>query len=225
MANATEIKFGDPATRIAQTERWSVLVRPRQPTLGSLVLVCREPVVAFADVSAEGFAELRGVIGNVERMLRADLNVQRTYRSASVPEVIWMYVGYYGTRRGGRPEHTPDVCYPSAGWRVESSEVWAGASDPGLRANEMVVERRGRRRLVHYWYRSARSAVLLGLLPVSVDQLRSRVSTGRADGALVTLSTPLEAGALEAARSRLIELRRPLETELAARWPVESPRS
>ena len=71
MANATELKFGDPATRIAQTERWSVLARPRQPTLGSLVLVCREPVLAFADVSAEGFAELPTVVRNVESMLRA----------------------------------------------------------------------------------------------------------------------------------------------------------
>lgn len=77
MTNATEIKFGDPATRIAQTERWSVLVRPRQPTLGSLVLVCREPVLAFSDVSPEGFAELRAVIRNVERMLRAFVAYER----------------------------------------------------------------------------------------------------------------------------------------------------
>ena len=61
MANATELKFGDPATRVAQTDRWSVLVRPRQPTLGSLVLVCREPVLAFAGVSPAGFAELECV--------------------------------------------------------------------------------------------------------------------------------------------------------------------
>ena len=161
----------------------------------------------------------------VERMLRADLNVQRTYRSESVPELIWMYVGYYGTRRGGRPEHTPDVCYPSAGWRIVSSEVWAGAADPDLRANELVVERRGRRRLVHYWYRSARTPVLLGLLPVSVDQLSGRLSSGRADGALVTLSTPLADGSLDRARERLLDLRRPLEVELASRWPIETPRT
>jgi EpsI family protein len=159
----------------------------------------------------------------VERMLRADLNVQRTYRSVSAPEVIWMYVGYYGTRRGGRPEHTPDVCYPSAGWRIESNEVWASAAAPELRANEMLVSRRGQRRLVHYWYRSARSPVLLGLLPVSVDQLSGRLSNGRADGALVTLSTPLADGALEPARERLLDLRRPLEGELAERWPNETP--
>lgn len=70
MANATEIKFGDPETRIAQTERWSILARPKQVTLGSLVLVCREPVRAFSDLSAEAFVELGGVVRRVEHTLR-----------------------------------------------------------------------------------------------------------------------------------------------------------
>jgi diadenosine tetraphosphate (Ap4A) HIT family hydrolase len=70
MANATEIKFGDPATRIAQTERWSILARPKQVTLGSLVLVCREPVRAFSDLSAEAFVELGGIVRGVEHTLR-----------------------------------------------------------------------------------------------------------------------------------------------------------
>ena len=70
MANATEIKFGDPATRVTQTERWTLLARPKQVTLGSLVLVCREPVRAFSDVSPAAFAELGDVVRGVERALR-----------------------------------------------------------------------------------------------------------------------------------------------------------
>ena len=70
MANATEAKFGDPVTRIAQTDCWTVLLRPKQPTFGSLVLVCREPVQAFAQASPQDFAELRGIVGKVESALR-----------------------------------------------------------------------------------------------------------------------------------------------------------
>lgn len=77
MANATETKFGDPATRIAQTQRWTVLLRPKQPTLGALVVVCREPVNAFADVSAEGFAELREVVQRLEAALREFVAYER----------------------------------------------------------------------------------------------------------------------------------------------------
>lgn len=77
MANATETKFGDPATRVAQTTRWTVLLRPKQPTLGSLVLVCREPVQAFSALSAEAFGELQGVVRRVEAMLRAEIAYER----------------------------------------------------------------------------------------------------------------------------------------------------
>ncbi len=114
MANATEIKFGDPATRIAQTERWSVLLRPRQPTLGSLVLVCREPVLAFADVSPEGYAELRGVVRAAERMLRAYTAYERiNYLMLMMvdPDVHFHVIPRYAGSRSFRA-----VDYPDTGW-------------------------------------------------------------------------------------------------------------
>ena len=70
MPNDTESKFGDPDSRIAQTARWTLLLRPKQPTLGSLVLVCREPVRAFGDVSTEGYTELGALVRRVESTLR-----------------------------------------------------------------------------------------------------------------------------------------------------------
>lgn len=69
--NATARKFGDPATRIAACGAWTVLLRPRQPTLGSLVLVCEEPVTAFGQVSAAAYADLAQTTRRVESMLGA----------------------------------------------------------------------------------------------------------------------------------------------------------
>ena len=70
MANATSEKFGFPGTLVAETAHWSVLVRPQQVTLGSLVLVCREPATAFGAVSPQAFTDLHGVVARAERMLR-----------------------------------------------------------------------------------------------------------------------------------------------------------
>lgn len=70
MASATLNKFGYPATLVSETTHWAVLVRPEQPTLGSLVLVCKEPVRAFGDVSPQAFAELGPVVARIETMLR-----------------------------------------------------------------------------------------------------------------------------------------------------------
>jgi len=76
-ATDTETKFGDPDTRIGQTARWTVLLRPKQPTLGALVVVCREPVKALGEVSALAFAELREVVARVEAMLAETIVYER----------------------------------------------------------------------------------------------------------------------------------------------------
>lgn len=74
---ATETKFGDPDSRLAQTDHWTVLLRPKQPTLGSLVLICREPVRAFADVSPQAYADMREVVRRIEATLREVVRYER----------------------------------------------------------------------------------------------------------------------------------------------------
>lgn len=69
LPNATMVKFGHPESAVAETPFWSVQVRPQQPTLGSLVLVCREAVTAFGQVSPAAFTDLQGVIARVESVL------------------------------------------------------------------------------------------------------------------------------------------------------------
>jgi diadenosine tetraphosphate (Ap4A) HIT family hydrolase len=70
-ANATISRFGYPETLVAETEHWVILVRPEQPTLGSLVLAAKSDATAFADLPPAAFAELGGAIARVEHMLHA----------------------------------------------------------------------------------------------------------------------------------------------------------
>jgi len=67
--NATAEKFGYPRSLVGEWLRWLALLRPAQPTLGSLVLVCREPVTRFGAISAPAAAELREVVAGVEQAL------------------------------------------------------------------------------------------------------------------------------------------------------------
>jgi len=67
--NATAEKFGYPRTLVAEWTQWLVLLRPAQVTLGSLVLVCREPVERFGAISPAAASELREVVAAVERAL------------------------------------------------------------------------------------------------------------------------------------------------------------
>jgi diadenosine tetraphosphate (Ap4A) HIT family hydrolase len=69
MTNPTAISFGFPRTRVAETASWLILVRPKQPTFGALVLICKESVEAFSQLSPAAFADLKTAIDGVERML------------------------------------------------------------------------------------------------------------------------------------------------------------
>lgn len=67
--NATAEKFGYPETLLAESEHWLVLLRPQQVTLGSLILLCRDPVQRFGDISQGAASELKPVTGRLEKVL------------------------------------------------------------------------------------------------------------------------------------------------------------
>jgi EpsI family protein len=156
----------------------------------------------------------------VESVLRADLNLQRAYHSPT-GDVVWLYVGYYGTERGGRPEHTPRGCYTGAGWGIAAARTLDIDPHGPLRVNEYLVEREGQRRLVHFWYRSHRTTGLLGGLDQNLDRFLGRLLDRRADGALIRISTPLDDGGETAARSRLSAFGSVIDPMIGAHWPTE----
>ena len=70
MINATMEKFGYPGTLIQEYKNWVVLLRPQQATLGALVLVCKNEVDAFSEISSEAFSELKEVTTSIENHLK-----------------------------------------------------------------------------------------------------------------------------------------------------------
>ncbi len=68
--NETMRKFGYPDSVVRDYEHWTVLLRPKQATLGALVLASKEPARSLGQVSAAGFAELARVTAELEAALR-----------------------------------------------------------------------------------------------------------------------------------------------------------
>lgn len=68
--NETIRKFGYPATLIAEYQHWVVLLRPTQPTLGSLILAAKSDATAFPDLKPKAFAELAAVTAHIEKVLK-----------------------------------------------------------------------------------------------------------------------------------------------------------
>ena len=69
--NETIRTFGYPATLVREYDHWVVLLRPAQPTLGSLVLAAKSEATAFGDLPAEAHAELARITQALETALGA----------------------------------------------------------------------------------------------------------------------------------------------------------
>ena len=59
-------KSGAPQTIIHQYQYWSVMLRPVQLTLGSLVLAAHEPAHQFSKLSQASFTELHKITAQLE---------------------------------------------------------------------------------------------------------------------------------------------------------------
>ena len=67
--NPTIEKFGYPATLVREYEHWLVLLRPAQPTLGSLVLAAKSDATAYSELPPQAFAEQALAVAAIERSL------------------------------------------------------------------------------------------------------------------------------------------------------------
>jgi len=75
--NETVLRFGYPATLIAEYEHWVVLLRPAQPTLGSLILAAKGEAKSFGELPAGAFAELQQAVADIEAALAAAVRFEK----------------------------------------------------------------------------------------------------------------------------------------------------
>lgn len=163
----------------------------------------------------EGFEEsVYAVLGN-------DHNLLRRYNSSS-GRTVWLYVGYYGTAKGGRPSHVPQHCYTGQGYAIEDWRIVAAPDGRReARIHQMTVKRGPERQLVLFWFHGQGDKVLADGVDQNLLRLRSRLVGGRDDGSLVRLSTTIEPGHDEAAFGDLTRFAGQVIQLLPAYWPVE----
>ena len=77
MLNTTLSKFGYPDNLIKTYNYWHVLLRPGQVTLGSLVLICKENVFQYSDISENAAKEQKQVISDIEKVLKKRFNFSK----------------------------------------------------------------------------------------------------------------------------------------------------
>jgi EpsI family protein len=159
---------------------------------------------------------------SVYAVLANDFNLLRRYLD---PEgrIIWLYIGYYGTAKGGRPTHVPQYCYTGQGFAVEDwSLIPAPEGRPGERINRMVVKRGPERQLVYFWFHSDADKILGTGIDQNLLRLRNRLWGRRDDGSLVRLSMSIPPGQDRQVSEELLAFASKLLRLLPSVWPVET---
>lgn len=130
--NETIRKFGYPATLVAEFEHWLVLLRPQQPTLGSLVLAAKSEATAFSALDAAAFAELAAATGAVERALAAAVGYEKlNYLMLMMvdPHVHFHVIPRYAGERSGCGLDIADAGWPKVPALGEAVTLDAGQID------------------------------------------------------------------------------------------------
>jgi len=139
--NPTAVKFGHPETLLAEWPHWAVLLRPAQVTLGSLVLVCRDPVQRFGEISPGAAAELREVVASVEAALGACLRFDKiNYLMLMMvdPDVHFHVIPRYAQARRYAGSEFDDPSWP------RPPDVTRGGPLPPAAQAELLTDLRAR---------------------------------------------------------------------------------
>lgn len=115
--NETIRKFGHPATLVREWRHWVALLRPQQPTLGSLVLAAKSEARAFSELEPAAFTELAVAVGEIEAMLGRAVRYEKiNYLMLMMvdPNVHFHVIPRYEGERSGAGLTISDAGWPKA---------------------------------------------------------------------------------------------------------------
>jgi diadenosine tetraphosphate (Ap4A) HIT family hydrolase len=114
MSNSTLVKFGLPATLIADYKHWVVLLRPAQVTLGSLILGVKGDWTAFSQIPPQAFAELAHVTHCIETGLRNFSPYDKI--NYLMLMMVDPHVHFHVIPRYAQAQRFEEAALPDAGW-------------------------------------------------------------------------------------------------------------
>lgn len=112
--NETIRRFGYPATLIADYAHWVVLLRPEQPTLGSLILAAKSEAEALGALPGAAFAELAAVTAAIEASLRRAIAYEKINYLALM--MVDRHVHFHVLPRYAGGREAAGIAIADAGW-------------------------------------------------------------------------------------------------------------
>ena len=194
-----------PALACAGALTLATLLAARATTVESLITPPRADFDGLPLEFAGWRSQTRELTPEIADVIGADDTIVVDLLSPT-GESLNIYAAYLEARRDGRSWHSPRQCIPGGGWEIRShTVVTAGAAFNGapLHYNRLVIENRGQRQLVYYWY-PQRGRNVANEFMMRFYLTFDAVTRKRSDGAMVRLMTNVADGeGLDGAEARL----------------------
>lgn len=131
MAHATMHSFGYPDTVVREYDHWVVQLRPKQATLGALVLICKAEVTAFGAIPDAAFAEQARAVRDIEAALSGLFGYDRI--NYLMLMMVDPQVHYHVLPRYAAPAEFEGLTFEDPGWPGPPDLAHATELDPGRR--------------------------------------------------------------------------------------------
>jgi EpsI family protein len=197
----------------------------------SLVVISSRPVPVVVQTNLENLPmTISGYVGtednftdSIYRELNADKHVYRHYRMHNGIQLD-LYIGYYGTAKGGRTGHNPYACLPGAGWAIVDLgkvRVRCPNGTSNVEIEYLQAKRGGVNTVVVHWYQTDGNTVISSGLEQNILRFIGRIIHNRNDGAFVRISaTVIDDNVLETKKS-LQDFAENIMKLLPMYWPLE----
>ena len=171
---------------------WNPLTAPAPPKID------RDPFLVFP----RALGEWRGapqpqLSREISEVLNADDYLNMIYEAPGMAAPVDLFIAWY--RDQSRASiHSPEVCIPAGGWEMSKIEgrevvVETGSQSLAIPVNRAIIQKGLARRLVYYWFDQGGRRLTsdhVAKLYLTLDA----ITTGRTDGALVRVITPILPG-------------------------------
>lgn len=158
----------------------------------------------------------------IDQILGVDISILRVYQRDN--DTVMLYVGYYGTEKGGRSSHNPESCYVGAGWTIRERGLAQltpeGMTHP-VTVNHLVTGRGEIQEELLHWYQVAGTDVVRGGIKLNLLRFWRGVLENRNDGAFIRVTSLVDPRDPERAFQLAREFAAAIIPLFPSYWPVE----
>lgn len=159
----------------------------------------------------------------VYKELNADKHVYRHYKAKN-GDMVDLYIGYYGTAKGGRTGHNPYACLPSSGAAIVDTQVVyfkQAATGKNVPINYILAKKDDASTVMLHWYQTAGTKVVSSGFTQNMERFKGRILHNRNDGAFFRITAYAASGDIQIPKQKAEQFAEIVLNMLPEYWPVE----